>query len=217
MGGRHHKLRQIISFVIAADLCLLCAFSEGTCSESCKKGHFRVYNESKECHVCEPCPPSTYMDKENNSTKCLPCLECSSPKVAIVECNSTQNRECGCPPGKFFYAELLFCSRCSKCPMGERVVTACTPTNDTKCQPCPKGTFSDKENFEQRCKRCSKCKASRNKVLKENCNAFRDTICERMRSQPTVTTTSQSVIFDSSNTTPLNIEEEPQQLPQGQS
>ena len=78
------------------------------------------------------------MDKENNSTKCLPCLECSSPKVAIVECNSTQNRECGCPPGKFFYAELLFCSRCSKCPMGERVVTACTPTNDTKCQPCPK-------------------------------------------------------------------------------
>lgn len=45
-----------ISFVIAADLCLLCAFSEGTCSESCRKGHFRVYNESKECHVCEPCP-----------------------------------------------------------------------------------------------------------------------------------------------------------------
>ncbi|CAH3104969.1 unnamed protein product [Porites lobata] len=211
MGGRHHKLRQIISFVIAADLCLLCAFSEGTCSESCKKGHFRVYNESKECHVCEPCPPSTYMDKENNSTKCLPCSECSFSQVAIVECNSTQNRECVCPPGKFFDEELLFCKKCSECPVGEGVVAECTSTKDTKCQPCSKGTFSDKENFEQRCKRCSKCRASRNKVLKENCNASRDTICERMTSQPTVTTTPQSFISDGSKTTPPNKEEEPQE------
>ena len=55
-----------ISFVIAADLCLLCAFSEGTCSESCKKGHFRVYNESKECHVCEPCPVKNMLGNIGN-------------------------------------------------------------------------------------------------------------------------------------------------------
>ncbi|XP_073256642.1 tumor necrosis factor receptor superfamily member 16-like isoform X2 [Porites lutea] len=151
------------------------------------------------------------MDKENNSTKCLPCSECSFSQVAIVECNSTQNRECVCPPGKFFDEDLLFCKKCSKCPVGEGVVAECTSTNDTKCQPCSKGTFSDEKSLEQKCKRCSKCRASRNKVLKENCNAFRDTICRKTTtSQPTVNATSQSSIFDSSKTTPPNKEEEPQ-------
>ena len=78
------------------------------------------------------------MDKENNSTKCLPCSECSFSQVVIVECNSTQNRECSCPPGKFFDEDLLFCKKCSKCPVGEGVVAACTSTKDTKCQPCSK-------------------------------------------------------------------------------
>lgn len=182
-----------INFVVPLIIVLLESYVSGSCPENfytsvdnlccrlCQEGTFlkKPCNESKGTSFCEPCPHSTYMDNANNRTECEPCKQCGPSQIALVECGPNRNRECGCEPGKYHDRDYLFCMDCSKCPVGEGMVSPCSQTKNTKCQRCPKGTFSDKESFELPCAKCSKCEPAGLMVVKEECNASRDTICER--------------------------------------
>ncbi|KAJ7390627.1 Death domain [Desmophyllum pertusum] len=132
-------------------------------------------NVSNGNSFCEPCPRGTYMNESNNKTACKPCKKCGPSQVALVPCKPSENRQCGCQPGKFHDPAFLFCMDCLKCIVGEGVVSPCTQTTNTKCQPCTKGTFSDIVSNAERCMICSKCEPA---GIKEECNATRDTICE---------------------------------------
>ncbi|KAL9965356.1 hypothetical protein ACROYT_G029145 [Oculina patagonica] len=156
------------------------------CCKFCPVGTFLKHpcNESKGSSFCEPCPRETYMDKINNITQCEPCRKCGPSQVALVSCEPSHNRECGCAPGKYHDPAFLFCMDCRKCTVGEGVVSQCTQTSNTKCQPCPKGTFSSKESYEEHCIQCSKCEPGG--IVLEECNASRDTICQRANVTHTV-------------------------------
>lgn len=77
------------------------------------------------------------MDKKNNSTECDACKKCGPSQVALESCKPSRNRECGCEPGKYHDPSFLYCMDCSKCAVGEGVLSPCTQTSNTKCQPCP--------------------------------------------------------------------------------
>ena len=78
------------------------------------------------------------MDKMNNISSCEPCKKCGPSQVALVPCEPTHNRECGCEPRKYHDPAFLFCMDCVKCPVGEGVKSPCTQTSNTICQPCSK-------------------------------------------------------------------------------
>ena len=78
----------------------------------------------------------TFMDKQNNNSKCKQCQKCPPSQTATRHCKPIHNRECGCPPGTYHDKEVLICLECLKCNVGYGAVSPCTNISNTECQPC---------------------------------------------------------------------------------
>ncbi|XP_066024898.1 tumor necrosis factor receptor superfamily member 16 [Pocillopora verrucosa] len=153
--------------------------SGSLCCKYCPVGTYmtKTCNVSKGNSFCESCPSETFMDKQNNNSKCKQCQKCPPSQTAIRHCKPIHDRECRCPPGTYHDKEVLICLECLKCNVGYGAVSPCTNISNTECQPCREGTFSDRVSHEQECLNCSQCDPGA--VIKEECIATRDTICQR--------------------------------------
>ncbi|XP_067045656.1 tumor necrosis factor receptor superfamily member 16-like isoform X4 [Acropora muricata] len=174
----------------------------GLCCNLCPQGTHLISpcNNKSQISFCQPCPSQTFMDKENNEAKCLPCTRCEPTQIALLECSANQNRKCGCETGTFLELSFLVCVKCKKCPRGEGVESNCSGSSDTKCAPCLEGrTFSDVESFTEPCKNCTQCDGM---AMNEECSLSRDTICETASATVAPTTTASTT---SSTTSITNV------------
>lgn len=193
--------RKCLILLVAEALLLVSSFCPETfyqhgniCCRLCSKGTYLSHpcTEDRGSSSCEACPASTFMDHNNNNSQCQTCTKCEPSQIELEKCEAKKNTKCGCPRGKFHNSHYLFCMDCKKCLVGEGVVRPCLHDSDTKCEPCPKGTFSDLESFEKKCIKCTKCEPAGIMIVKEECNASRDTICERTNVTLHLITSSQS-------------------------
>ncbi|XP_052003417.1 tumor necrosis factor receptor superfamily member 14 isoform X2 [Xyrauchen texanus] len=132
----------------------------------CPKGKYvyTICNATLET-VCETCQHHTYIEQENLMIKCLPCRECSRNHNLMTdkECDADRNRQCKCKPG--FYCKnptdlsCDFCEPVSSCPPGKGVSRQHTDGRDTECSDCPKGTYSDVNDYISSCKNHTSCEA----------------------------------------------------------
>ncbi|XP_067304544.1 tumor necrosis factor receptor superfamily member 5 isoform X2 [Pseudorasbora parva] len=92
--------------------------------------------------------------------KCRKCPKGSNLEM-VKECKADKNTECKCKVGYYCTQQSdFYCDHCipvSKCPPGKGVDIQHTNLKDTVCAPCPKGTYSDVEDFVSRCKNHTRC------------------------------------------------------------
>ncbi|XP_051574569.1 tumor necrosis factor receptor superfamily member 3-like isoform X2 [Myxocyprinus asiaticus] len=133
--------------------------------KKCPKGKYvyTICNATSDT-VCETCQHHSYIEQENLMIKCLPCRECSNHNLMTdKECDADRNRQCKCKPG--FYCKhptdlsCDFCEPVSWCPPGKGVTRQHTDRRDTECSGCPKGTYSDVDDYFSSCKNHTSCEA----------------------------------------------------------
>ncbi|XP_073703349.1 tumor necrosis factor receptor superfamily member 3 [Garra rufa] len=135
---------------------------EMKCSK-CPKGKYMFSCNATLQSVCEVCPRHTFIDQENNMSRCRSCRECSSTSnmEMVKECEADKNTECRCKPG--FYCKHIsdsqcdYCSPVSTCLPGSGVISLHTYQTDTVCRPCLEGTYSDVDDYVSSCKNYTSC------------------------------------------------------------
>ncbi|TRY56470.1 hypothetical protein DNTS_008707 [Danionella cerebrum] len=111
--------------------------------EKCPRGSFMRSKPTG----CEKCPQNTFIDEENNMTKCRDCRECSSYSNLETEqeCRPDRNTLCKCKPG-------YYCEHPSDASNSNY-----TRIRDTVCKACPEGTYSDVQDDSSSCKNHTSC------------------------------------------------------------
>ncbi|KAI2655137.1 Tumor necrosis factor receptor superfamily member 6B [Labeo rohita] len=155
---------------------------EKNCSKKCPKGKYMVSCNTTSQTVCEVCPRRTFIDEENNLSRCRACRECSSSSnmEKAKECEADKNTECRCKTGYFCTHESdSHCDHCipvGTCPPGKGVTTYHTFKTNTICGHCPEGTYSDVDDYISSCKNFTSCD-DLGRVLKTPGTSQSDVVC----------------------------------------
>ncbi|KAM6994779.1 tumor necrosis factor receptor superfamily member 16 [Tautogolabrus adspersus] len=159
--------------VTFGDACASGKFTEsGQCCSLCPAGFGVEVECGKEDTKCTPCPQGTFSSSEDLDS-CLPCSKCPRYVPMVVSCSATQNTQCKCKSGLYFYIEL--CLHCSKCPRGQGVSQECGLKGNTQCQDCGPGTFSEEQSSTKPCQTCTQCSDSEVEI--QACMPNTDTLC----------------------------------------
>ncbi|XP_028280784.1 tumor necrosis factor receptor superfamily member 16 [Parambassis ranga] len=146
----------------------------GQCCSLCPAGFGVEVECGKEDTKCAPCPQGTYSSSEDLSA-CAPCSKCPAGVPTLASCSATQNTQCECYSGFFFFSSLSVCAPCSKCNRGEGLVRECGPNGDTRCQICRPGTYSEEQHSTKPCQICTQCSDSEVEI--RPCMLNSDTLC----------------------------------------
>ncbi|XP_068616643.1 death domain-containing membrane protein NRADD [Brachionichthys hirsutus] len=159
--------------VALGDACASGKFTEsGQCCSLCPAG---VKVEcGKEDTECAPCPQGTFFSPEGIGS-CFPCSKCPSGVPTLASCSATQDTQCECDNGYFFWGSQGQCAPCSKCSRGQGVIRECGRQGNTKCQICGPGTFSEELRSSKPCQACTQCSPSEVEI--RACMPNSDTLC----------------------------------------
>ncbi|XP_011603990.1 tumor necrosis factor receptor superfamily member 16 [Takifugu rubripes] len=161
--------------VAVGDACPSGQFSEsGQCCSLCPAGFGVVAECGKADTKCAPCPQGTFSSSEGLGP-CQPCAKCPLSVPMLASCTATENTQCECDSGYFFWGVHGLCAPCSKCTRGEGAVRECGPKGDTLCQICGPGTFSEELRTTKPCQVCAKCSDSEVEI--RACLPNSDTLC----------------------------------------
>lgn len=120
------------------------------------------------------CFPGTFSSSEGLGP-CQPCAKCPRSVPTLASCTATENTQCECDSGFFFWGAYGACAPCSKCTRGEGVTRECGPKGNTLCQICGPGTFSEELRSTKPCQVCTKCSDSEVEI--RACLPNSDTLC----------------------------------------
>ncbi|XP_047454203.1 tumor necrosis factor receptor superfamily member 16 [Mugil cephalus] len=144
----------------------------GQCCSLCPAGFGVEVECGKEDTKCAPCPQGTF---SSGVGPCLPCAKCPHSVPMVASCSATQNTQCECDTGFFFWEPQSVCAPCSKCPIGQGADRECSLQEDTRCQLCAPGTFSEAQYTTKPCQTCTQCSDSEVEI--RPCMPNSDTLC----------------------------------------
>lgn len=116
----------------------------------------------------------TYSSSEGLG-QCSPCSKCPAGIPTLAACSATQNTQCECEDGYFFFHTHGVCAICSQCGRGKGAVRQCGPLGNTVCKVCGPGTFSEEMRSTKPCQTCTKCSDSEVEI--RACMPNSDTLC----------------------------------------
>ncbi|XP_030248351.1 tumor necrosis factor receptor superfamily member 16 [Sparus aurata] len=161
--------------VALGDACASGQFTEsGQCCSLCPAGFGVEVECGKEDTKCTPCPQGKFSSSEDLSA-CLPCGKCPYSVPMVGSCSATQDTQCECDNGFFFFSVHGLCAPCSKCNRGEGAVRECGLQGDTLCLRCGPGTFSEELRSTKPCQSCTQCSDSEVEI--RACMPNSDTLC----------------------------------------
>ncbi|XDV17679.1 hypothetical protein PO909_023505 [Leuciscus waleckii] len=123
----------------------------GQCCSMCQPGN-RVYWHCSEdaTTTCVPCLASTYMDKPNQLTKCMPCTVCKGNQTLKTKQACANSSDTVCGPLEGFYCinqnqkgSCRLAVKHSTCRPGQYINQTGTEFSDTVCDDCPAESCSD--------------------------------------------------------------------------
>ena len=134
----------ILQFVYRVECCQPDNFTSSidgvSCCAYCPPGSFMV----AECNAststqCQPCAANTYTSKPNKRASCIPCkTECRAQKQLKAACSPTSDITCECPSHTYWDTYLLRCTACTKCSLGQKLLSPCGKYKDAECKSCSK-------------------------------------------------------------------------------
>ncbi|TMS10534.1 Tumor necrosis factor receptor superfamily member 16 [Larimichthys crocea] len=161
--------------VTLGDACASGQFTEsGQCCSLCPAGFGVAVQCGKEDTKCVPCPQGTFSSSEDFG-HCTPCAKCPRSVPMLAACSPTQDTQCECDNGFFFFSAHSLCAPCSKCLPGHGVIRECGPQGNTQCQLCGLGTFSEELRTTKPCQTCTQCSDSEVEI--RACMPNSDTLC----------------------------------------
>uniref|UniRef100_A0AAY4B1E8 TNFR-Cys domain-containing protein n=1 Tax=Denticeps clupeoides TaxID=299321 RepID=A0AAY4B1E8_9TELE len=135
------------------------------CCPMCGPGYY-VYKRCTQSSTttCGPCPPSTFMDEQNDRGRCLSCTNCNSSGGLRVKRSCTSTTDAACEPLEGHHCtSLQFNGSCraaaahSKCDPGQFIKQHGAASADTVCEKCVEDTYSD-GSF-SRCRTHTRCES----------------------------------------------------------
>ncbi|KAM9782849.1 tumor necrosis factor receptor superfamily member 16 [Neosynchiropus ocellatus] len=161
--------------VALGDCCASGKFTDaGTCCSLCPAGSGAEVGCGAQDTKCGPCPPGTFSASEGLGP-CLPCSRCSASAPLVAACTATDDTQCRCKSGSFFYPPFGLCAPCSKCNRGEGAARQCGLQGDVQCQVCGPGSFMEEHRHSKPCQTCTRC--SDGEVEIRACMPNSDTLC----------------------------------------
>ncbi|XP_061574334.1 tumor necrosis factor receptor superfamily member 16 [Cololabis saira] len=161
--------------VTLGNACASGQFAEsGLCCSLCPAGYGVEVKCGEEDTKCAPCPRGTFSQKEGLGP-CLPCSKCPPGVPSAASCSATQDTQCECDSGFFFFSTYSACAPCSKCSRGEGAIQRCGPQGNTVCQMCGPGSFSEEHHNTKPCQNCTQCSDSEVEI--RPCMPSSDTLC----------------------------------------
>ncbi|XP_060234975.1 tumor necrosis factor receptor superfamily member 25 isoform X3 [Meriones unguiculatus] len=129
-----------------------------------RRGHYMTARCAEPCgdNACLPCPPGTFLARENHSkTDCTRCQVCDEEafQVTLANCSAVSDTHCGCQAGWF--------PDCSTEPCGDTSPFSCIPCSDCETTPsrsCPSGFYEHGNG-------CVSCPTSFSSPCPEACTA----------------------------------------------
>lgn len=120
------------------------------------------------------CFPGTFSASEGLGP-CKPCATCPLSVPKLASCTATEDTQCECDSGFFFWGVHGLCAPCSSCGPGQGLIQECSPKGDTVCRVCGPGRFSEELRSTKPCQVCTKCSDSEVEI--RACMPNSDTLC----------------------------------------